>query len=639
MRELTRNQAPPDDNDPWVDWVADPKPGYSFSSPIAATRPQRHRALSQSLIVAIDYGVSFTSVAFAWSNAESLDDIQVLCNFPGNDRQSFSKQVPSVVAYASENVELCQDVWGFLVPPGIKACRGTKLLIDECFTDAGDVGIDLGLDPLRIPVGKTAKDVVADYLGGLRRAIYDEMCIKMGEAMVSVTPISFWLTVPAIWSDRAKMLLKEAATEAGLISKPSDSILLLPEPEAAAHAALNPVLKQPYVLLRPGSSIIVCDCGDRATDITAYKVRALQPSLQLKEICVGTGGTYGRHMVNLNFRTLMQRRFGTAFTSLGPEKTGPGSRFMTEFEMAMSDFYPANSKRRVLRFHLRMRVLPSWYLGLSEYYDDDDDDVLLRSPEDVRPLFDPVVEGIISLLNKQTSEIREAGTGPVERVILHGAFSGSLYVQQKISAWCSAQGIRLINPQAGGEFAVVQGAVMFGLGASSTVGGRKCRRHFGIGTSKPYDPSVHSRYDATNRRVWRNGWDNDRRYLSGFITWTVNRGVPIGDGSEFSNDLLLCLKHTHNIGEKLLEKRKLTLYDCPMLEPPETIESDSVKNVAEIEFSIGNLDLSTVPFRVVNNERWLRVAITANIRFSDDSLMFRILCGGREIGSCFNIYF
>lgn len=136
--------------------------------------------------------------------------------------------------------------------------------------------------------------------------------------------------------------------------------------------------------------------------------------------------------------------------------------------------------------------------------------------------------------------------------------------------------------------------------------------------------------------------------------------MPIGGGSEFNSDLLLYLKHTHNIVEKLLQKRKLTLYTCPMLEPPETSESDSrsssmlpcfwlraglikwflgVEKVAEIEFSIGNLDLSTVPFRVVNNERWLRVAVTANIRFSDDSLMFRILCEGREIGSCFNIYF
>lgn len=136
------------------------------------------------------------------------------------------------------------------MPPGITAYRGTKLLVDECFTDPGDLGTGLGLSPLRIPVGKTAKDVVADYLRGLRRAIYDEICIKMGDAIVSVTPISFWLTVPAIWSDRAKMLFKEAATEAELISKPTDSIFLLPEPEAAAHAALNPVLKQPDVRLR-----------------------------------------------------------------------------------------------------------------------------------------------------------------------------------------------------------------------------------------------------------------------------------------------------------------------------------------------------------------------------------------------------
>lgn len=59
-----------------------------------------------------------------------------------------------------------------------------------------------------------------------------------------------------------------------------------------------------------------------------------------------------------------------------------------------------------------------------------------------------------------------------------------------------------------------------------------------------------------------------------------------------------------------------------------------VYEAAEIEFSIGNLDLSAIPFRAVNSERWLRVTVTANMRFSDDSLTFRILCEGRETGSC-----
>lgn len=184
-----------------------------------------------------------------------------------------------------------------------------------------------------------------------------------------------------------------------------------------------------------------------------YRLGPFEKLILLKNpapLTLNVEGVYGRYMVNLNFRTLMQRRFGTAFTSLGPEKTGPGSRFMTEFEMAMSDFSPANSRRRVLRFHLRMRELPSWDPSIWEYYDEDDEEVLLRSPEDVRPLFDPAVEGIISLLNKQTSEIREAGAGPVERVVLYGTFSGSLYVQQTLSAWCSPQGIQLINPQTGG---------------------------------------------------------------------------------------------------------------------------------------------------------------------------------------------
>lgn len=57
-----------------------------------------------------------------------------------------------------------------------------------------------------------------------------------------MTPLEFWFTVPAIWSDGGRNATLDAARRAGFAkdnSRPYDTINLILEPEAAAITALK----------------------------------------------------------------------------------------------------------------------------------------------------------------------------------------------------------------------------------------------------------------------------------------------------------------------------------------------------------------------------------------------------------------
>lgn len=85
-----------------------------------------------------------------------------------------------------------------------------------------------------LPPGKDAVEVISDYLKGLYNHVLARLTQSYGKEFVDLTPIEFVLTVPAIWTDKARSLTKEAATRAGFGSRPKDKIGMVSEPEAAA---------------------------------------------------------------------------------------------------------------------------------------------------------------------------------------------------------------------------------------------------------------------------------------------------------------------------------------------------------------------------------------------------------------------
>lgn len=173
-----------------------------------------------------------------------LDDIIIINSWPGPTRDTETVlKAPSRIAYSVDNPRVGKQRWGYQVEPGMIACSWTKLLLDKStpLTKYDDAALDdsSGAGILKIPESKTAVDVVSDYLFEVYNHILKTIAKQITDKALSITPLEFWFTVPAIWSDGAQSATRIAAQRAGFGSRPGDNIFMISEPEAAAIAALK----------------------------------------------------------------------------------------------------------------------------------------------------------------------------------------------------------------------------------------------------------------------------------------------------------------------------------------------------------------------------------------------------------------
>lgn len=136
-----------------------------------------------------------------------------------------------------------------------------------------------------LPTGKTAGDVCADYLELLNAHLLNVLEKDLGHFLVLAdTPIHYILTTPAAWSPLAQERTRDAASRAGMGSRPRDTLTMTTEPLAAATYALKELEnsigpgREAFVVciitsdshinvpklttqLQVGNRILVCDAG------------------------------------------------------------------------------------------------------------------------------------------------------------------------------------------------------------------------------------------------------------------------------------------------------------------------------------------------------------------------------------------
>lgn len=218
---------------------------------------------------------SYLGVCFVCSTQTDISDIHVIRNWPGPLKNSDeSSKTPSRTAFLPPKVGTSKEVvaWGFHVTDKMESYSWTKLLLDgttaltefDHAMSSADNGGHLGM--LRLPPGKTARDVVGHYLREVYTFAFNELQKRFGSDKIRATVIEYWFTVPAIWSDKAKASTLEAARSAGFGSRPGDTVFLVPEPQAAAIATFRDLTKAGELeQIKPGDGILICDCGGMLT--------------------------------------------------------------------------------------------------------------------------------------------------------------------------------------------------------------------------------------------------------------------------------------------------------------------------------------------------------------------------------------
>lgn len=176
---------------------------------------------------------------------KTAKDVNVLKSWGCGQGDVFEK-VPTKIAYPVDNPKLKQPVWGYGIKHSQIPVQWFKLLLDE--RNSSDEYDDTLLrqcigdgtnELLRLPEGKTAKEVTIDYLKLVREHIFEIFEKENGSKTFQELPMSVYFTHPATWSHGARSATQEAALEAGFAARKGDTFTLIPEPEAAAVAAMK----------------------------------------------------------------------------------------------------------------------------------------------------------------------------------------------------------------------------------------------------------------------------------------------------------------------------------------------------------------------------------------------------------------
>jgi len=306
----------------------------------------------------------------------TVNDVIDIRTFPGHAGTSEWK-MPSRIAYVEDAEGRTVPRIGFQVNAKMKSFSWTKLLLDENArpTEYDDPSLKQteGQGLLRLPADKTVVEVVADFFRELYKWLIEHLARTISQGILDATPMEFWFTIPAIWSDQAKDRMISAATAAGFLSRAGDELYLIPEPEAAGIATLKRFAESTSLpRTKPGDGVLICDCGGGTVDITSYKVIEVWPKLELEELVEGIGGKCGSTYIDREFHQWMSRTFGKAFDNLKFEKIGPGSPFMKNFESCKRNFGSSSDLDQDYDINLVMSDAPN-----SDFYNREEWEVKL----------------------------------------------------------------------------------------------------------------------------------------------------------------------------------------------------------------------------------------------------------------------
>ena len=269
--------------------INDPPPKYTPRStrPAQDAQPSRPAVVPapppitsafesrSDLIIAIDFGTTFTGVAYAHAagahNAttspadmvRAADKVYVVKNWPSQGNQ-FQEKTPSILSYASDppgwgaNVKIKDEPRIAHFKLGLQENIGRHYLNRSSPTTSSVLGGYLSDHNWRHPElpHKTALDYAGDYLTRVREYVTNQVLpSRYGAKFLQNQQISYIITVPAIWSDKAKDLTRRAAVTAGI---PRKKLMLITEPEAAAVFCAT-LCKE--VDLQAGDRFLICDAG------------------------------------------------------------------------------------------------------------------------------------------------------------------------------------------------------------------------------------------------------------------------------------------------------------------------------------------------------------------------------------------
>ncbi|PHH65223.1 hypothetical protein CDD81_3082 [Ophiocordyceps australis] len=448
-----------------------------FQRPNAAAEVEGSSRSKAQLIVGIDFGTTFSGVAFAFAtNNEAKEDI--ITEWPGAG--SYTKQkIPTVLYYDQYQkvVGWGPDIADALAPtgypkPGVQKVEWFKLQLML----SGNTYIDpINLPPL--PPGKSEIDVAADYLFKLRQAMRSALQKTLGEVFNrEERNIRYYLTVPAIWNDAGKAATRAAAIQAGFLRDENDNRLtLISEPEAAALFCS----KTGLLNLKVHDAVLIVDCGGGTVDLIAYEVEDENP-FTVAECTAGSGDSCGSTALNRNFSNILRTKIRKMKLPDGSRTAGRVyAKCIMDFENRIKADFRNNGQKWAVDVGIEAEFPEA---GIEEGY-------MTFTNEEILQCFEPVVNRILELVRNQIIAI-QAQSRTLQNILVVGGFGASEYLFQQIKLHVPPQFQSKVVRPMDSVAAIVKGAVTAGI-TERIVTHRVARRHYLMATLQPFKDGYH----------------------------------------------------------------------------------------------------------------------------------------------------
>ncbi|CAB4375390.1 unnamed protein product [Rhizophagus irregularis] len=368
------------------------------------------------------------------------------------------------------------------------------------------------------------------------------------------------ITVPAEYSEKDKGIMRECAHRAGLIKeRESKNLQITTEPEAAAIYCMDNSLKA-HDLNTPGTTFMIVDCGGGTVDLTTRKVLE---GKQLSEVTERAGDFCGSTFIDKEFLKALRKILGDrAIDLLRDNHYGQMQYMIQEFgRHAKSPFSGDRSEFKSYELDLEDVVPVVMDYVTKEVQDkmEETDWVIEFGYDDIKSMFDPIVERIINMIKMQLENCRET----CSVMFLVGGFSQSKYLLKRVKQ--EFQEIQLqvknisvpLHPIA----AISRGAALYGLSMINSapnldrmnslkfvIEKRKLKYTYGIEISPDWEDG-----DPIERR------DDGRihKFLS-----MAQRGTMVNPNQEFTSNVMPVYEKQEAINFKIYYTTKYSAEYC-----------------------------------------------------------------------------
>lgn len=301
------------------------------------------------------------------------------------------------------------------------------------------------------------------------------------------------ITVPAMWSESAKFLMRQAAVNAGL----KDSLIQIILESEAASIYCKTIDSENW---KPNMRYAVFDLGGGTCDVTVHSVN---DSGALVETIPSGGGPWGSTYLDREFEQFLCDLVGLdVISTFKKNKPGDYLEMCQAFETAKINFTSETNVSRIRVYSLLQYVegdstenKNTKFTEMVERFSGVPregqmpritfhDGKLLLSREFMLSFFNPLLEKILNYFKTQV----KPNNPTLSHVYFVGGFSESKYLQQFIKAKFTEVKI-LIPPRP--SLSVLQGGVQYGLNPGQ-ITSRIAKATYGVAVTYHYDSAKHS---------------------------------------------------------------------------------------------------------------------------------------------------